>query len=151
MNYEPNFNINQITPPTENVNSGNYQPEYSILVNTDGTPVKIPQIPHIYYKIYSGFITQVSTDDPTLIEIQNDETYTLSVIRTGVGKYKISGLSNITYCGCLISQPLDSIVNIKLDNQDLNDCFIEINTYGHNGVLIDNVLNNTYLELKFPI
>lgn len=148
MNYQPNFNINQITPPTENVNSGNYQPEYSILVNTDGTPV---QIPHIYYKIYSGFISQVSTDNPTLIEIQNDEAYALSVKRTDVGKYKILGLSNIAYCGCLISQPLDSIVNIKLDNQDLNDCFIEINTYRHNGSLIDDVLNNTYLELKFPI
>jgi len=103
------------------------------------------------YKVYSALLTQAGTDNPTVDELKNNTTATMTWTRVGVGQYRCTASSNV-----FTTNKTQVFVNVgtapngpgSFVEWNTNTSYVEINTYNISGTSSDDLIDKGSLEIR---
>lgn len=109
------------------------------------------------YTIYTLLLTQSSTNDPSVITLENTTGKTLTATRDSTGVYSLKFNTTIDINKTFIYNSADSLDGVNLNrvkcavSYDGSKHYIKVSTYNNSLTLADGILSLTSIEIKlFP-
>lgn len=110
----------------------------------------IEEIRQANYKVYSALLTQVDTDNPTAIVLEDTLGAELNWYYASTGDYYAESYGTWTtdktaaIVGPLPDSSLGAFVKTHIDTEDQ----LHLVVFKNDGTETDNVLNNTFVEIR---